>query len=50
MLAQKNAEILDHVAIVGPSASAYAFREISVHRDLYKIDTHAGELVANWTT
>jgi hypothetical protein len=41
----KNAEILDHVAVVGPSASVYAFREISVHRNLYKIDTQAGELV-----
>jgi hypothetical protein len=35
----KNAEILDHDVTVGPSASVYAFREISVHRNLYKIDT-----------
>jgi DNA-binding winged helix-turn-helix (wHTH) protein/Tol biopolymer transport system component len=35
----KNAEILDHNVTVGPSASVYAFRELSVHRNLYKIDT-----------
>src|SRR5258707_2306621 len=41
----KNAEILDHDVTVGPSASVYAFRELSVHRNLYKIDTQASELV-----
>jgi hypothetical protein len=35
----KNAEILDHDVTVGSSASVYAFRELSVHRNLYKIDT-----------
>jgi DNA-binding winged helix-turn-helix (wHTH) protein/Tol biopolymer transport system component len=35
----KSAEILDHNVTVGPSTSVYAFREISVHRNLYKIDT-----------
>ncbi len=41
----KNAEILDHDVIVGPSASVYAFREISVHRNLYKIDARDSGLV-----
>jgi hypothetical protein len=36
----KNAEILDHQVTVGPSTSVYAFSEISVHRNLYKIDAH----------
>jgi len=41
----KNAEILDHDVIIGPSASVYAFREISVRRNLYKIATQGSELV-----